>query len=415
MSHSSIAVAFGLCVLFCEKSVLSEKENDEPNLDYGNTPCITENNVLGNCLYNEDCFENLTLRLRAGETLDFHEDCKPRQICCPGNPKFPLTPEFVSILKSLVSDIELNSSEVHLSKPESKSSENSQWNISRVILPSNCSTELINTRIVGGSRTIIGEFPWIALLEYESGNEVKLDCGGSLITNWHVLTAGHCIDEKVLKRYEYTLRSVRLGEWDTTSDPDCSEENKPLSSSPDLECAPKFLSIPIEKTHPHPFFNTRSFSKHHDIALVQLKRPIEPSKYVRPICLPTNDKISPWATTMGWGRTMTSIRSDKLLKVDLPLADRQDCESNYKKMNVTLIPSQLCFGGGSNGDSCDGDSGDPLIQIDYSDLDQPRFQIVGIVSMGPRNCGTRGLAGIYTKVYDYVPWIYEQFRSGVYS
>ncbi|KAJ8676185.1 hypothetical protein QAD02_011971 [Eretmocerus hayati] len=371
--------------------------------------------MLKNCLYNGDCSESWTLRLRAGETFDFHENCEPTQICCLANPKYSLTPDLVLILKEFINGNELNSSEMHSPKPKSESNKNIRWNTPRVILPSDCSTELVNTRIVDGSQTEIGEFPWVALLEYESGSELKLICGGTLISNWHVLTAAHCIDEQVLKRYEYTLRSVRLGEWDTWSDPDCIKKYEPFSRSPELKCAPKFLSVPIDRIYPHPLFNINSPPKYHDIALLQLKRPIEPNKYVRPICLPTNDKISPWATVIGWGRTKTSARSNKLLKVDLPLADRRKCESIYKESNVTIISSQLCFGGESSGDSCNGDSGNPLLQTDYTDANQPRVQIVGIVSVGSRNCGTRGFAGIYTKVYDYVPWIYKQFQSGNYS
>lgn len=51
-------------------------------------------------------------------------------------------------------------------------------------------------RIVGGFDVKVGEFPWMALLKYLSTiveNEINFDCGGSLITTKHVLTAAHCL------------------------------------------------------------------------------------------------------------------------------------------------------------------------------------------------------------------------------
>lgn len=44
-------------------------------------------------------------------------------------------------------------------------------------------------RIVGGTNASPNEFPWIAVL-FKSGKQF---CGGSLITNQHILTAAHCV------------------------------------------------------------------------------------------------------------------------------------------------------------------------------------------------------------------------------
>ena len=54
------------------------------------------------------------------------------------------------------------------------------------------------SNIVGGNIAKIGEYPWMALLGYDSpnvaGNEIFYVCGGSLINKKYVLTAAHCID-----------------------------------------------------------------------------------------------------------------------------------------------------------------------------------------------------------------------------
>lgn len=55
---------------------------------------------------------------------------------------------------------------------------------------------LLGTRIIGGSRSYVGEFPHFAALGYKgsssSSDAVSFLCGGSLISEKFVLTAAHC-------------------------------------------------------------------------------------------------------------------------------------------------------------------------------------------------------------------------------
>ena len=48
------------------------------------------------------------------------------------------------------------------------------------------------THIVGGTKTKLGDFPYMALLNYNG----SFECGGSLINKWYVLTAAHCMIDK---------------------------------------------------------------------------------------------------------------------------------------------------------------------------------------------------------------------------
>ena len=63
-----------------------------------------------------------------------------------------------------------------------------------------CSTVWSNvtfqTVSVGGEEAVVNEFPWAALLHLRSSETNQTSrCGGSLITDRHVLTAGHCLRE----------------------------------------------------------------------------------------------------------------------------------------------------------------------------------------------------------------------------
>ena len=60
----------------------------------------------------------------------------------------------------------------------------------------------------------------------------------------------------------------------------------------------------------------------------------------------------------------------------------------------------------SGKDSCNGDSGGPLIYREYSD--DPWHQI-GLVSFGTKACG-KGVPGVYTRVAEYMDWIESKLQ-----
>ena len=73
-----------------------------------------------------------------------------------------------------------------------------------------------------------------------------------------------------------------------------------------------------------------------------------------------------------------------------------------------LTSTQICAGGQAGKDSCVGDSGSGLMR----DIDSPgspffRSHLIGVVSFGPRFCGTKGVPGVYTRVNSYLDWILD--------
>lgn len=62
-----------------------------------------------------------------------------------------------------------------------------------------CGVSNQENRIVGGRPTGVNRYPWIARIVYDG----RFHCGGSLLTEDHVLTAAHCV-----RRYSLLLTTT---------------------------------------------------------------------------------------------------------------------------------------------------------------------------------------------------------------
>ena len=56
-------------------------------------------------------------------------------------------------------------------------------------------------RIIGGLESLPHQNPWMVKLG-SAHNYTCGKCGGTLISNKHVITAGHCVDEAVQKHWK---------------------------------------------------------------------------------------------------------------------------------------------------------------------------------------------------------------------
>jgi hypothetical protein len=254
-------------------------------------------------------------------------------------------------------------------------------------------------RILDGQVTGLREFPWMALLQYrkKSGN-LAFSCGGTLISSRYVLTAGHCVRGQILSKVG-PLVNVRLGEYNTETEQDCSNQlgfeicnNKPVDSE-------------IERVIIHPDYSDTNADRYHDVALIKLKRDVPTNDFIKPICLPTpseKSNVGERLVVAGWGRTEYASSSPVKLKLWVPIAAASQCSSKFRSAGVTLGNKQLCAGGELGRDSCNGDSGGPLMRTTKNDSAQ--WYIEGIVSFGAK-CGSQGWPGIYTRVAEYVEWI----------
>ena len=89
-----------------------------------------------------------------------------------------------------------------------------------------------------------------------------------------------------------------------------------------------------------------------------------------------------------------------------------NCNRVYASTSIKLSDGQICAGGIKGQDSCNGDSGGPLMDIDdVTDPFLPYFYLVGLVSFGPTTCGKAGWPGVYTNVAPYVDWIQKKLKA----
>lgn len=146
------------------------------------------------------------------------------------------------------------------------------------------------------------------------------DCFYS-ISIWFKLfkTAGHCA---LAKADGHRLSSVRIGEFDSSKDPDCAESGF---------CAPSAINHAVSHVVVHPDYIAGQY--HHDIALLILRTPINYTVAAQPVCLQrdrSNLVVSRRATVIGWGKvSLSTIRSPEMQYMDVPLASWDQCLRVY--------------------------------------------------------------------------------------
>ncbi|XP_067015516.1 venom protease isoform X2 [Anabrus simplex] len=275
------------------------------------------------------------------------------------------------------------------------------------LLPMDTCGVSVENKIIDGEDAIAGQFPWMALLGYKVNNSdpVQFLCGGSIITDRYILTAAHCLGLELAD-----LVTVRLGELNLTSDPDCED----FAGAGQQVCADYVQDYPVESYKIHEKFSSAHLKN--DIALIRLKRNITTFKreFIRPLCLPIglnltgNEEIK--YQIAGWGTTDNYVKtgSPVLQHAMIQGVPRDDCNALQAPEVWPLDETQLCAGNTQGKDACKGDSGGPLMHIQNS---TGKLYQIGIVSFGSYPCGGRDAPSVYTRVSEYINWILKNIES----
>nr|XP_021508382.1 coagulation factor XI-like [Meriones unguiculatus] len=247
----------------------------------------------------------------------------------------------------------------------------------------NVCTTKIKPRIVGGTASAHGDWPWQVTLHTTSPIQGHL-CGGSIIGNQWVLTAAHCFSGIE------TSRNLRV-------------YGGIVNQSEINEDAAFFR---VQEIIIHDQYKTAENG--YDIALLKLESIMNYTDFQRPICLPSKGDRNVvytecWVTGWGYTGSRDEIQST-LQKAKVPLVSNEECQTRYRRHKITN--KMICAGYKEGGkDACKGDSGGPLA-CKHSGV----WYLVGITSWG-EGCAQKERPGVYTSVAKYVDWILEKTQT----
>ncbi|KAG9478402.1 hypothetical protein GDO78_013425 [Eleutherodactylus coqui] len=242
-----------------------------------------------------------------------------------------------------------------------------------------------NEKIVGGTDSLKGEFPWQVRFAYKDGVSF---CGGSIVNEKWIVTAAHCF---LLPDLQLDEVKVVAGDYNTEVKEGTEEELK------------------IAQVITHATYNATKSKYNNDIALVELVGSIKFSDYARPICIGDRDFIDKLVKTVshswvtGWGNVRFLGRpSIKLQKLAVPYIDRATCK---KSSRFFVSTHMFCAGyADEEKDSCQGDSGGP-----HSSVFKSTWFLTGITSWGDK-CAEKDKYGVYTRMYRFADWILSRTK-----
>ncbi|XP_059061305.1 transmembrane protease serine 11E-like [Achroia grisella] len=235
-------------------------------------------------------------------------------------------------------------------------------------------------RIVGGMETSISMYPYNVAISRNG----KHWCGGSIIDEQWVLTAGHCFEsafdgnKKKLQPYV-----VRAGS---------SFHNR------------GGYQARVNKV----FFpeNYSPGSADFDYCLLRLDRPMPVGRNIAVLNLPSKGYVMKEGDILivtGWGSIDESGYGhipDRMRFVPVPVMGLTDCQKSYR---FYITPRMLCAGYATGGkDACNHDSGGPAVRDGV---------LLGIVSFGGKKCGDPRSPGVYSRVSQITDWVERTITS----
>ena len=247
-----------------------------------------------------------------------------------------------------------------------------------------------DTRIVGGYGSL-QQKSYAMHLRYQSSDNSwhYAGCGGTLISNCHVLTAAHCVANG--------RAGLPDGVYINAYKPFQGNANAPFHFSE------------VSKIHIHPQFNDDN--NINDVAVITMSTCANTDNFpIMRVATPEymqgvrdGDEVS----VSGFGRLAAGDSSlvDQLQRVEVDFISTASCNKDFYKDRIE--DDMICAGVQNGGkDSCQGDSGGPLF-MDQNDGTQVQ---IGVVSWGS-GCAIASKPGVYSSMAFHFDFIQAEVCS----
>ncbi|CAO1440624.1 unnamed protein product, partial [Diamesa serratosioi] len=245
--------------------------------------------------------------------------------------------------------------------------------------------------VVGGNAIDRGQWPWLGAIYSTAVIDKGFICGSTLISGNLIVTAAHCIQNKLQKVPRAPNEIViYLGKYN-------------------LDDSVERGSIPVYPSdiRIHPDWNYLTDRYDADIAVIVIENPVQLSQFIFPACLwyENEEPTVKEGTIVGWGKTDLGLNIYESIprQVKLKLVINNDCILGDPKF-ATISSNRTFCAGGDGGGPCTGDSGGGLfVKVER------KWYLRGIVSASfieNNLCDVNSYA-IFTNAVLFKEWIIE--------
>ncbi|KAJ8712725.1 hypothetical protein PYW08_008029 [Mythimna loreyi] len=239
-----------------------------------------------------------------------------------------------------------------------------------------------------------GEIPWLVAIYRVVEKSLQYICGGTLVSDRHVVTAAHCMKRSSVTTPDSEI-IVKLGVHQLN---DWTDE---------LTVLRKLTAATIYEEY-------NPYKQQNDILVLTLHKSVKFNDYIRPACLWKGEielsrVVGSIGVVAGWGaRSMQDTRGgeDEPQKLQVPIVSTTECRGSRAAFHEVTHNTTLCAGFRDGSGPCTGDSGSGLYL-----LQDGKWTLRGVVSLSLQNsetltCDLNDYV-VFTDAAQFLPWIWD--------